>query len=309
MNCSDSCLPSALGAHKKLLDPRLQQNSNFLSPLEFAVPPARALPFHTADGQTTATLERVIDRTGQVPVLKTLESVVFCSNEMGEYLIAELQVDDEYGDFASLIYLESGKEEWSFRTMECPLMSEWRKKNKVEDRKWLAHGSASDGRMLWWFDLPALPPTAGSPYRALHEATGDIQTKRCITLSRNKLRYVEIEESGTLIMWTWSCGTPTPTRGPGCHGTSLCSVSSAHRTLIWSTSHWGRNSSASMCPISELNTARPISWRTCQGRRGHPLIDILSPGTCHQVRPPQESHIYLVAFLILCVCQILWCFS
>lgn len=177
--------------------------------------------FHTADGQTTATLERVIDRTGQVPVLKTLESVVFCSNEMGEYLIAELQVDDEYGDFASLIYLESGKEEWSFRTMECPLMSEWRKKNKVEDRKWLAHGSASDGRMFWWFDLSwgivsydasvsiseadellfhELPD-----HRALHEATGDIQTKRCITLSRNKLRYVEIEESGTLIMWTWSC--------------------------------------------------------------------------------------------------------
>lgn len=87
--------------------------------------------FHMADGQTTTTIEYVIDRTDQVPILKSLESVVFCSNKMGESLIAELHVDDEYGD-ASIIYLESDK---SFRTMECPLMSEWRKRNKVKDHK------------------------------------------------------------------------------------------------------------------------------------------------------------------------------
>ncbi|WVZ91126.1 hypothetical protein U9M48_037339 [Paspalum notatum var. saurae] len=170
-------------------------------------------PFHTdAQDRVTASAESVPDRPGLgiVPGLGNILSVGVLFDGARE-IIAELQVDHG-GDHATLVRFQDG--EWSRRDMECPL--------PLLYREWVPHGAVSDDASICWFDLSwgLLSCDLNQPEaelalsfhhlpgdRALAEATPDIHTTRCITVTRDRrLRYVEIVPvagaSPRVTMWT-----------------------------------------------------------------------------------------------------------
>ncbi|KAJ1266217.1 hypothetical protein BS78_08G134200 [Paspalum vaginatum] len=170
-------------------------------------------PFHTdAQDQVTASAEPVPDRPGLglVPGIGNILSIGVLFDGARE-IIAELQVDHG-GDHATLVRFQGGQ--WSRRDMECPL--------PLVDREWVPHGAVSDDASICWFDLSwgMLSCDLNQPEaelalhfhhlpgdRALAEATPDIHTARCITVTRDRrLRYVEIVpvagEAPTVTMWT-----------------------------------------------------------------------------------------------------------
>nr|CAB3467902.1 unnamed protein product [Digitaria exilis] len=186
--------------------------------------------FHTgADGgQARAAAERIEPRTGRFPILWNIGSVALATNDGGEYTIAELQADTGT-DRATIVYLRSsGRTGWAGKHVTYPLAAH-------HDRDWIPNGAAYADGALWWFDLswgiisydydaslPVLRPDSDVDLvfhplpdaRALAHATvhdtPDLEIKRCVTASRNKLRYVEIitEEgqaaASRVCMWSRS---------------------------------------------------------------------------------------------------------
>ncbi|KAJ1266222.1 hypothetical protein BS78_08G134700, partial [Paspalum vaginatum] len=173
-------------------------------------------PFYDNRGMPAATAERVPDRPGIgiVPALEYIASVGILFDGVHE-IIAELQVDHG-GDHATLVRFRGGQ--WTRRGMDCPLP-------EVDDRDWVPHGAVSDNTSICWFDLSwgILSCDLNRPEaelalhfhhlpggRALDEATPDIHSTRCVTVTQDgKLRYVEIIREAappTVTMWTWFIG-------------------------------------------------------------------------------------------------------
>ncbi|RCV21384.1 hypothetical protein SETIT_4G135300v2 [Setaria italica] len=168
----------------------------------------------TADGQITASAERVPDRPvrpGLVPQLSSIFSVGLVPNADGSFTIAELQVH-RGSDRATLISFHSGYHEWYDENVESPLPAEDR------DRKWAPHGAVVLESTVWWFDLSwgiiscdmegdydALLFHRLPPNRALPAATPRMLDHRCITMSQGDLRYVEItREAGAVAVHMWT---------------------------------------------------------------------------------------------------------
>jgi hypothetical protein len=172
--------------------------------------------FVAADGGlTTASAVRVPDRAGPAPVLRNVGSVGLYSDYAGDYRIVELQLH-KGGERARLVCFKPPKltdrdvADWHVRDVEHPMAE--------ENREFVPHGAVTVDSTVWWFDLSwgafscdlgeAVPDLLFHHVpdgRALAEATPDIHTRRCVTVSRNKVRYVEIITAGgaaTLCMWT-----------------------------------------------------------------------------------------------------------
>ncbi|KAJ1264992.1 hypothetical protein BS78_08G043300, partial [Paspalum vaginatum] len=174
--------------------------------------------FQTAEGQTTASARLVTDRTGYDPVVHNIGNVVLIPVTGGSsYLIAELQVHKGSGA-ATIVFLHTGPlDSWYEKDVMYPLAE--------ADRRWVPHGGVYVDGMLWWFDLswgilgygdgasskepPELLFHDLQGDRALREATPSIHTRRCVAVSRDVLRYVEIvpDEGGAAAAVTmWSLG-------------------------------------------------------------------------------------------------------
>ncbi|CAL4901568.1 unnamed protein product [Urochloa decumbens] len=167
--------------------------------------------FNAAGGETTASAERVPDRAGGVPNLRNIGNVILYSCVGGDYRIAELQVDTGR-DLATIVYLRlrsSHAEGWSTRQVAYPL--------SAEGRNWIPDGTVYADGTLWWFDLSwgilSCSATLSEANLLFHqfpghaEDTTSVHTKRWVTASRGKLRYVAIiiPEGGgpaRVSMWT-----------------------------------------------------------------------------------------------------------
>ncbi|CAL4901567.1 unnamed protein product [Urochloa decumbens] len=156
--------------------------------------------FLTADGESTASAERVPLRTRPFPVVCNLEGLVIVPSGDGGcdgYTIAELQVQRRC-DVATVIYLRSGPGEaegWRARRVAYPLAA--------ADRRWRPHGAVHVDDTIWWFDL-----TWG-----ILSCAASLETRRVwpSTSSRTaagsgRLRYVEIigEGGGAARVCMWS---------------------------------------------------------------------------------------------------------
>ncbi|KAJ1264993.1 hypothetical protein BS78_08G043400 [Paspalum vaginatum] len=170
--------------------------------------------FHTAEGQATATAERVTGRADGVPGLQNIGNVAFACSDHGDYLIAELQVRDGDADAVIVYHLSSDGNGWAPVYVAYPLAA--------EDRQWIPHGGAYLDGTFWWFDLswgilsfdavaeleaeqPGLLFHDLPDDRALQEAAPNIHTRRCVAVSRDRLRYVDIfpeGEAAMVTMWT-----------------------------------------------------------------------------------------------------------
>nr|CAB3470396.1 unnamed protein product [Digitaria exilis] len=181
--------------------------------------------FHTSadDGLTTASSVRIPGRTGYAPTLWNIGRVGLYADahEHGRYKIAELSVDkgSERAKLVSFgsVYHPTRAAEWHVQEMEYPMAE--------ENRDWVPHGAVTVDSTIWWFDLswgilscdvdehePELNFHYVPDGRGLAMATPDIHTRRAITVSRGKLRYVEIVVTGgggsaaTVCMWTRMIG-------------------------------------------------------------------------------------------------------
>ncbi|KAL6596628.1 hypothetical protein ACP70R_047271 [Stipagrostis hirtigluma subsp. patula] len=180
-----------------------------------------ARQFHRAGGATSCTADRVRvnNRPGAMPVILNLLSVGLASSYDGAYVIAELQVD-RGSDRAKLFRFLWNSDQWHEDEVFYPL--------SAHDREWVPSGVVADGDMkLWWFDLSwgllsyyststadkllfhCLPEG-----RTLDATQPEIHHRRCITVCRGQLRYVEIIPgdghgigAATVSLWT---RIPTP---------------------------------------------------------------------------------------------------
>jgi hypothetical protein len=175
----------------------------------------------TADGQITASAERIPDRPVHPDVtpvdLSNIFSVGFVPNADGSFTIAELQLHTG-SDHATVASFHTGTEEWYDENVESPVPAEDR------DRTWEPHGAVVLETTVWWFDLSwgviscdvegdfdALLFHPLPPNRALPAATMAMFDHRCVTVSHGDLRYVEIiREAGAVAaavqMWTMVFG-------------------------------------------------------------------------------------------------------
>ncbi|CAL4909779.1 unnamed protein product [Urochloa decumbens] len=176
--------------------------------------------FLTADGESTASAERVPLRTRPFPVVCNLEGLVIVPSGDGGcdgYTIAELQVQRRC-DVATVIYLRSGPGEAEgrrARRVAYPLAA--------ADRRWRPHGAVHVDDTIWWFDLTwgilscaaSLEDAARLAFHELPDGRGlgerdelppRIHTKRCVSASQGRLRYVEIigEGGGAARVCMWS---------------------------------------------------------------------------------------------------------
>ncbi|KAJ1259122.1 hypothetical protein BS78_10G129300 [Paspalum vaginatum] len=189
-----------------------------------------ARDFETAEGETTtASAERVPDRTTGFPALRSIKNVVFDTYYRGDdFLVGELIIPKD-GHLATFVYLGPSTDyQWSETNVRYPLGD--------AGRAWIPHGAFVLDSRYWWFDLSwgilsldpvyyrrAIPNLVFHELpgeRALEEATPDIEMHRCITGSRNKVRYVEIVpdpegEAATVAMWSLSRIPGAPFGSPG----------------------------------------------------------------------------------------------
>ncbi|XP_062234253.1 uncharacterized protein LOC133931396 [Phragmites australis] len=177
--------------------------------------------FHPAGVQqghaATATAERIPMRHGRMPIIYNIESIGLVSSYDGDYTIAEFLLD-KGSERAKLLRFRKGDEWWTEDNLIYPL--------SAQDREWVPTGVVAQDKKLWWFDLSwgllSCDPFVADPVllfhnlpegRALNMTRPDIHTHRCITVSRRKLRYVEIiipedcngchdSEAATVSMWT-----------------------------------------------------------------------------------------------------------
>ncbi|KAL6596629.1 hypothetical protein ACP70R_047272 [Stipagrostis hirtigluma subsp. patula] len=170
----------------------------------------------------TADADSVPMRVGGMPVIYNIDSIGLASFHDGNHIIAELRVV-KGSERAKLFRFHTGGHRWIERDLIYPL--------SAQDREWAPAGVVAQGGKLWWFDLSwgllSCDPTAADPVllfhglprgRALDATRPDIHDHRCVAVSRQKLRYVEIipdhraddrqgSEAATVSMWTWIPGT------------------------------------------------------------------------------------------------------
>ncbi|XP_062198320.1 uncharacterized protein LOC133901043 [Phragmites australis] len=172
--------------------------------------------FRMAAGEITASAERVSDRPVSMPAIRNIQSIGLVPYDLGRgYMIADLQVD-KGSDRAKLLRFQSGRDQWFETDLRCPL--------DAQDREWVPAGVVSLDHKFWWFDLSwgilSCDPFVADPEllfhglpqgRDLDMAGPDIHDHRCITVSQNELRYVEVTpevddvgEAATVFMWTWT---------------------------------------------------------------------------------------------------------
>ncbi|XP_034591710.1 uncharacterized protein [Setaria viridis] len=166
-------------------------------------------------GPTTASAVHIPDRIG-APFLCNIGNIGLYSDDYGRYKIAELQLQRGF-EAATIVCFQStnyGHAVWHVKHVVHPMAQ--------VNRNWVPHGAVTLHSTIWWFDLswgilscdiddedPDLQFHHVPDGRVLTAATPDIHTKRCITVSRNKLRYAEIVTDGggaRLCMWTRRIG-------------------------------------------------------------------------------------------------------
>jgi hypothetical protein len=167
-------------------------------------------------GPTTASALRIPHRL-VAPFLCNVGSIGLYSDHRGRYKIAELQL--HRGIEPATIFC--------FQSTNTPWRGVWRVKHVVHpmaqaNRDWIPHGAVTVHSTIWWFDLTwgllSCDMDEHVPDLLFHELPGghvvsvaptDIHTRRCITVSRQKVRYAEIVTGGggpRLCMWTRMIG-------------------------------------------------------------------------------------------------------
>jgi hypothetical protein len=157
-----------------------------------------------ANGQIVATAERVPSRTRDVPVLNNVQSVAFlCNDQERTYRIAELRVITGHYHSALLISFRSDIGRWFRRELRVPM----KLRGGCKRAAWVPHGTVTVNNTVIWYDLSwgmltcddldgqerldfyKLP--SGRTLGPL-DSTANIHTTRCIALSGNFVRFVEI---------------------------------------------------------------------------------------------------------------------
>ncbi|CAN6164159.1 unnamed protein product [Urochloa humidicola] len=169
-----------------------------------------------ADGRGQAVAEPVQRRNGRIPEISSLGNVSFATSNTGGYQIAELQTDRGSERATVICFRSTRLEGWGGKYMAVP--------PEARDRERIPHGALHADGNLWWFDLTWGILSCDASIRddalVFHElpagrglAEGEepphIHTRRCVTGSRSKLRYVEIiadDDGGggapRVSMWT-----------------------------------------------------------------------------------------------------------
>ncbi|KAF8716436.1 hypothetical protein HU200_026315 [Digitaria exilis] len=179
-------------------------------------PETTVLAAGRAEGETAASAEHVPTQAIDI------EKVAFlCAGS--NYKIAVLQVPnpERSNHAATLMQFKSSGDGWVTTRPENPLPVQERRR-----RMWSPHGAVSIASTLWWFDLSWGIVSYDSDcndsrprlifHRLPHgysvrngEMMKNIQRRRCITASQNKLLYAEIipaatGEAAELSMWSRS---------------------------------------------------------------------------------------------------------
>lgn len=182
---------------------------------------------------TTGSADRVPRRTGSssMPVTYNIRNVGLIPGLSGGYVIAELQVtkrsnraklfrlmsgDDRRSEAGRLF--EGDRQRWYETELHCPL--------PTMEREWAPQGVVSLANKLWWFDLswgllscdpndivhPVLSYHKLPPGCVFLEPMAFIHYIRCICVSENMLRYVEMVRGSfrdgmfvgeqKVVMWT-----------------------------------------------------------------------------------------------------------
>nr|XP_034591714.1 uncharacterized protein LOC117853472 [Setaria viridis] len=171
---------------------------------------------------TTGSAEHIPRRPASMPATCNLRSVGLTPGLFaGDYVIAELQVGMRR---AKLLRFFSRERLWIETDLPSPLSS--------MDREWAPSGVVAHEGRLWFLDLswgliscdpttilPALRFHNLPPGRYIHEAKPFLHTIRCISVSNQMLRYVDIARDLDLdgraaerkvVVWT---GIPDPVTG------------------------------------------------------------------------------------------------
>ncbi|KAJ1259074.1 hypothetical protein BS78_10G125500 [Paspalum vaginatum] len=152
-----------------------------------------------------------------IPATYNIKSVgLTCGLSDGAYVIAELQVTKR-SDHAKLHCIGSGDDGWVQKDLVSPL--------SAEERHWFSNGVVDHDKKLWWFDLswgllccdpnadhPDLSFHRLPPGRAFTQADPFLLGNRCIGVSDNSLRFVEMardilpdgchSEDKFVVIWT-----------------------------------------------------------------------------------------------------------
>ncbi|XP_066323265.1 uncharacterized protein [Miscanthus floridulus] len=160
--------------------------------------------------------DRAFDDFVNVPALSNIESVgLVCYQETGHYQIAELIVTTGAPQ-AVVVYIRTDTGVWLDNLLDLPLAMDPR-------RDWVPHGTVTINSTVLWYDLTwgiiscdlAQPPLLQvlnfhrlPPGRVLRAGSlPDLHCRRCIAVSENLVRYVEIilsphgHGAATVNMW------------------------------------------------------------------------------------------------------------
>lgn len=174
---------------------------------------------------TTGSVEHIPRRPRSMPATCNLRSVGLIPGLLaGDYVIAELQVGMRG---AKLLRFFSRERFWLETDLLSPLSS--------IDREWTPSGVVAHEGRLWFLDLswgliscdpitilPALRFHNLPPGRYIHESKPFLHTIRCISVSNQMLRYVDIDRDLYLDgrpaerkVVVWTAIVPDPVRGAG----------------------------------------------------------------------------------------------
>jgi len=160
--------------------------------------------------------DRPFDDFVNLPALSNIESVgLVCYQETGHYQIAELIVTTGAPQ-AVVVYIRTDTGVWLDNLLDLPLAMDPR-------RDWVPHGTVTINSTVLWYDLSwgilscdlAQPPLLQvlnfhrlPPGRVLRAGSQpDLHCRRCIAVSENLVRYVEIilsphgHGAATVNMW------------------------------------------------------------------------------------------------------------
>ncbi|KAF8726847.1 hypothetical protein HU200_019327 [Digitaria exilis] len=170
----------------------------------------------TAEGETAASAEHVPMQAIDI------EKVAFlCAGSNYEIAVLQVPNPESSSQAATLMQFKSSGDGWVTTRPENPLPAQERRR-----RMWSPHGAVSIASTLWWFDLSWGIVSYDSDcndsrprlifHRLPHDRSArngemmkNIQRRRCITASQNKLIYAEIiptatGEAAKLSMWSRS---------------------------------------------------------------------------------------------------------
>ncbi|RCV21387.1 hypothetical protein SETIT_4G135600v2 [Setaria italica] len=225
----------------------------------------------------TSSTEFVPRRIGpSMPVTYNARSVALTFSMFGGYAIAELHVTNKSSDRAKLLLLVSNDarffdrlfssdddDQWTEADLPCPL--------PTREREWSPCGVVDHDKNLWWFDLSwgllSCNPTAMPVVLRFHdlppgcdvgEPNPFIHTTRCISVSDQFLRYVDIagDADRKVVMWTWMHDP-----GPDGGDSSSCSSGSSSGSGSGSGSGTGDSSGSGSGSASGSNVGDlTIGW-------------------------------------------------